>query len=569
MPPRGGTPAVSASGGWPPAWSRGTGREVVASRAAVATTDGYASEVGLRVLRRGGNAVDAAVASAFALAVVNPEAGNLGGGGFLVVRRPAGCLLALDFRSQAPGAADRAMYTRPGVDRSEASLLGHLSVAVPGSVGGLWEAHRKLGSMAWSELVEPAARLARGFRVGERFARSFPERVVEGLRRFSHSASVFLPEESGGRPAPPRPGRLFCQPELAGTLERIRDRGADGFYRGETARCVVDEMRSGGGIITHADLESYRSVWREPVCTHYAGHGVVSMPPSSSGGIALALSFQIAAALGLAGEEWHGAGHIHLLAETWRRAYADRNHHLGDPGFVEVPADGLVDPGYARDRARTISRGAATPSAEVGPGSPAATGGRHTTHLSVIDPAGGAASLTTTLNTWYGSKLVVPGAGFLLNNEMDDFTIEPGTPNAFGLVQGEANAIAPGKRMLSMMTPTVVLNPSGGLQMVVGTPGGATIVTTVFQIISNMLDHGMTLAEAVFAPRVHHQHLPDRIAYEPGGLGRRAREALCALGHRLHEEEESWGDVQAIAVLRDGSLRAVSDPRRGGTALGF
>lgn len=559
---------MSASGGWPPGWSRGTGREVVAARAAVATTDGYASEVGLRVLRRGGNAVDAAVASAFALAVVNPEAGNLGGGGFLVVRRPAGSLLALDFRSQAPGAADRAMYTRPGVDRSEASLLGHLSVAVPGSVGGLWEAHRKLGSMAWSELVEPAVRLARGFRVGERFARSFPERIVEGLRRFSHSASVFLPEESGGRPAPPPLGRLFCQPELARTLERIRDRGADGFYRGETARCVVEEMRSGGGIITHADLESYRSVWREPVCTHYAGHGVVSMPPPSSGGIALTLSFQIAAALGLAGEEWHGAGHIHLLAETWRRAYADRNHHLGDPGFVEVPADGLVDPGYARDRARTISREAATPSAEVGPGNPAETGGRHTTHLSVIDPAGGAASLTTTLNTWYGSKLVVPGAGFLLNNEMDDFTVEPGTPNAFGLVQGEANAIAPGKRMLSMMTPTIVLSPSGGLQMVVGTPGGATIVTTVFQVISNVLDHGMTLAEAVFAPRVHHQHLPDRIAYEPGGLGHRVREALCALGHRLHEEE-SWGDVQAIAVVRDGSLRAVSDPRRGGTALGF
>ena len=560
---------MSASGRWPPGWSSGTGREVAAARAAVATTDRYASEVGLRVLRRGGNAVDAAVASAFALAVVNPEAGNLGGGGFLVVRRPAGSLLALDFRSQAPGAADRTMYTRPGVDRSEASLLGHLSAAVPGSVAGFWEAHRKLGSMAWSELVEPAVRLARGFRVGKRFARSFPERIVEGLRRFPHSASVFLPEESGGRPAPPRLGRLFCQPELARTLERIRDRGADGFYRGETARCIVEEMRSGGGIITRADLESYRTAWREPVCSPYAGHDIVSMPPSSSGGIALALSFRIAAALGLAGEEWHGAGHIHLLAETWRRAYADRNHHLGDPAFVEVPADGLVDSGYARDRARTISREAATPSAEVGPGDPAATGGRHTTHLSVIDPGGGAASLTTTLNTWYGSKLAVPGAGFLLNNEMDDFTVEPGTPNAFGLVQGQANAIASGKRMLSMMTPTIVLNPSGGLQMVVGTPGGATIMTTVFQIISNVLDYGMPLAEAVLAPRVHHQHFPDRIAYEPGGLRRRAREALCALGHRLHEEAEPWGDVQAIAVVRDGSLRAVSDPRRGGTALGF
>ena len=560
---------MSPPGGWPPRWSSGAGRDVVAARAAVATTDRYASEVGLRVLRSGGNAVDAAVASALALAVVNPEAGNIGGGGFLVVRRPTGRLLALDFRSRAPAAADRTMYTRPGVDRSEASVVGHLSAAVPGSVSGLWEAHRKLGSIPWSELVEPAVSLARGFRVRKRFARSFSAGIVEGLRRFPHSASVFLPGRSGGRPAPPRRGRLFCQPELAGTLERIRDRGADGFYRGETARCIVDEMRTGGGIITAADLEAYTSVWREPVCSRYAGHGIVSMPPSSSGGVALALSFRIAELLGLAGEEWHRAGHIHLLAETWRRAYADRNHHLGDPEFVKVPAHGLVDPGYARGRARTISREAATPSVEVGPGTPAETGGRHTTHLSVVDPAGGAASLTTTLNTWYGSKLTVQRAGFLLNNEMDDFTVEPGTPNAFGLVQGEANAIAPGKRMLSMMTPTIVLNPSAGLRMVVGTPGGATIVTTVFQIISNMLDQGMTLADAVLAPRVHHQHLPDRIAYEPGGLHRPVREALRSLGHRLHEEEEPWGDVQAIAVARDGSLRAVSDPRRGGTALGF
>ena len=554
---------------WPPTWSYASGQEVVASRAAVVTTDRYASEVGIRVLRCGGNAVDAAVAAAFALSVVNPEAGNLGGGGFLVVRTPTGALLSLDFRSQAPAAAHRAMYTKAGLDRAEASVLGHLSVAVPGSVAGLYEAHRKVGSLPWSELVEPAVSLAQGFRVEERFLRSFPPHIVEGLRRFPPTASIFLPERSESGPAPPRLGQRFHQFELARTLERIRDRGAGGFYQGETAERIVEEMRSGGGVITHEDLESYASVWREPICSWYGGHAVVSMPPPSSGGVTLALAFHIAYTLELSEAAWHGTGHIHRLAETWRRAYADRNHHLGDPDFVEVPVRRLIDPKYGRERARTISREAATPSSEVGPGNPVGPSGRHTTHLSIVDPMGGAASLTTTLNTWYGSKLAVPGAGFLLNNEMDDFTVEPGVPNAFDLIQGEANAIEPGKRMLSMMTPTIVLASPGELHMVVGTPGGATIVTTVFQVISNVLDHGMTLADAVSAPRVHHQHLPDRIACEPGGLNRSVSEALRDLGHRLRVEDEPWGDVQAIQVASDSSLCAVSDPRRGGVALGF
>ncbi len=521
------------------------------------------------MLRSGGSAVDAAVAAAFALAVVNPEAGNLGGGGFLVVRSPEGALLALDFRSKAPGAAHRGMFIRPDVDRAEASVLGHLSAAVPGTVAGLYEAHRRVGRRPWSELVEPAVSLARGFRVEERLVRSFPSHIVEGLRRFPDSARIFLPDRSESGPAPPRLGHRFRQPELARTLERIRDQGADGFYRGETAALVVEEMRSGGGIITHEDLESYTSVWREPVRSWYGGHAIVSMPPSSSGGIALALAFHVADTLELSEAAWHGAGHIHRLAETWRRAYADRNYHLGDPDFVQMPVGRLIDPEYGRERARTISSEAATPSSEVGPGDPSGPRGRHTTHLSIVDAMGGAASLTTTLNTWYGSKLAVPGAGFLLNNEMDDFAVEPGVPNAFDLVQGEANAIEPRKRMLSMMTPTIVLTSCGDLHMVVGTPGGATIVTTVFQVISNVLDHGMTLAEAVSAPRVHHQHLPDRITCEPGGLERDVIEVLRGLGHGLRVEEEPWGDVQAIQVVPDGSLRAVSDPRRGGVALGF
>ena len=546
--------------GWP---YPGTGAPVGGRRAAVSTTDAYASQVGLDVLRAGGNAVDAAVATSFALAVVNPEAGNIGGGGFMVVRMADGTTAALDYREKAPALARRNMYLDAEGNLTDRSVVGHLAAGVPGTVMGLWEAHQRFGTLPWADLVQPAVDLALGFEVRERQARSF-EWGREALALFPQTAAVFLP---GGRP--PREGEVFRQPDLARTLARIRDRGTDGFYRGETAIFIVAEMIQGGGIMTHTDLEQYRAVWREPVVFDYRDHTLISMPPSSSGGATMAEMANILERHDLASEGWNESGTVHLLAEAWRRAYADRNHYLGDPDFVEMPLDRLVSEAYAANRAADISLGRATPSSQVGPGLDPVDRGSNTTHFSIVDPGGNAVAVTTTINSWFGNKVVVRNAGFLLNNEMDDFAAKPGAPNQFGLVQGEANAIEPGKRMLSAMTPTIVLDPRGELFMVTGTPGGSTIITTTFQTIMNVIDHGMNVLQAVHAPRVHHQHLPDQIYYEPGGLTPEVVAALEAMGHTLVERTEMSGDVQAILVAPDGSLTAWSDPRRGGTALAW
>jgi gamma-glutamyltranspeptidase/glutathione hydrolase len=560
---------------WPDRWPFSPGAPAVEARQhLVATTDRLASQVGLAVLEEGGNAVDAAVAISFALAVVNPEAGNVGGSGFMLVRAPDGGVAALDYRACAPRAATREMFvdaagariaTSPPMPSAPTrSEFGHLAVAVPGSVRGLWDAHARFGSLPWERLVEPAVHLARGgFVVEPRLTRSYEPHIIADLSSFPATAAIFLP---GG--AVPREGEVFRQPDLARTLERILDEGAEGFYRGETADLLVEEMRRGGGILTHEDLASYAAAWREPVRFRYRDRTVLSMPPSSSGGVTLALTAHILSVRRLGAEPWHGAKHVHLLAEAWRRAYADRNHHLADPDRVPVPTSALTSPAYGARRSADISLEKASRSADIGPGV-AAFEGTHTTHVSVVDSRGGAVSLTTTLNTWYGSKVVAAGTGVLLNNEMDDFTARPGEPNFFGLVQGEANQVAPGKRMLSAMTPTLVLDPAGRLSLVVGTPGGATIMTTIFQVISNLLDYGMTLADAVAAPRVHHQHLPDRIQAEPGGLPPEVVAELRSMGHAVVEGPEHTGDVQAIEVGDDGTLRGVADPRRGGVALGL
>jgi gamma-glutamyltranspeptidase/glutathione hydrolase len=529
----------------------------------VATTDRYASGVGLDVLERGGNAVDAAVAVAFALAVVNPEAGNLGGGGFMLLRTADASAFALDYRSCAPGRATRDMFLDAHGNLDERSVIGHLAAGVPGSVRGMWEAHGRFGTLDWEELVEPALALARGFEVRNRFVRSFEPHIVTALARFPASAEIFLP---GG--VPPRIGDTFYQADLARTLERIRDRGSDGFYQGDTAEMIVTEMKRGGGIMDREDLAGYRAVWRDPVRFPYRGHTVLSMPPSSSGGTTLALAGGILDTFSVTDLQWHGSAHIHVLAEAWKRAFADRNHYLADPDFSPVPMDILTSPKYGAARARSIASDAATRASEVEPGVESFRESAHTTHFSVVDAYGNAASVTTTLNTWYGSKVVVPGSGVLLNNEMDDFSAKPGSPNFFGLVQGEANAIEPGKRSLSAMTPTIVLDGRGDLLMVVGAPGGATIITTVFQIISNVVDHGMSLSQAVVAPRVHHQHVPDEIRHEPGGLPAEVAEALRGLGHSVVEHDELFADAQAILVQENGTLHGVSDPRRGGVALG-
>jgi len=543
---------------------------VTAENGMVSTTDAYATDVGVEVLRAGGNAVDAAVAVTFALAVVNTEAGNIGGGGFMVSRMADGTEVALDYREKAPLEGTRDMFLDEEGNLTDRSVVGHLASGVPGTVMGMWRAHERFGTLEWADLVQPAVDLAEGYVVRDRQATMF-RNSEEGIRRFETTAETFLMEDG----QIPQVGDTFRQPELASTLERIRDRGAAGFYEGETADLIVAEMERGGGIISHEDLRQYDVAWRDPVRFDYRDHTLISMPPASSGGATMAEFANILEGWELGGMEWHSADHVHLLAEAWKRAYADRNTYLADTDFVDVPLERMVSEEYAAQRRQGISLESATPSEEVegglgpepAPGS-APDEGRHTTHFSIVDAAGNAVSITTTINSWFGSKVTVEGAGFVLNNEMDDFSAKPGVPNQFGLVEGEANVVEPGKRMLSSMTPTVVLDPAGELFMVTGTPGGSTIITTTFQTIANVVDHGFDVVSTVHAPRVHHQHLPDQIFVEGGGLPPGVVRELESRGHTVTLREGMSGDVQAILVRDDGTLAAASDPRRGGTAAG-
>ena len=560
-----GTPTVAFPDGWPYSAQEGP---VLADQGMVVSTDAYASEVGATILRQGGNAVDAAIATSLALAVVNPEAGNIGGGGFMVLRLAEGTTASLDYRERAPSGASRDMFLNEAGELTEASTLGHLAVGVPGAVAGLWEAHQRFGSMGWAELVGPAVDLADGLVVRERQARQI-RMAEEDLRLFEATEAALLPN---GRP--PAVGDTLRQVELAATLGRIAEQGRDGFYLGATADLIVAEMERGGGIITHEDLAGMEAVWRDPVEISYRGHTLVSMPPTSSGGATLAAMTTILEGYDLGSMEYHGAEHVHLLAEAWKRAYADRNTYLADPDFVEIPLQRMISPEYGAERRASIQPDRATPSLEVGPGLGPADDGE-TTHLSVVDAQGNAVSITTTINSFFGSKVTVAGAGFILNNEMDDFSGRPGFPNQYGLVQGEANAIAPGKRMLSAMTPTIVVGKDGELLMVVGSPGGATIITNVFQQISNVVDFGMGIRRGLNAPRLHHQHLPDVVQYEPGSLRPDVVAALEAMGHEMEERIRTGdvypyiGDVQAILRRPDGTLAGASDHRRGGAAVGY
>lgn len=535
----------------------------------VSTTDRIASEVGAEVLRRGGNAVDAAVATHFALAVVNPEAGNIGGGGFMIVRLADGTTAALDFREKAPLAATRDMYLDSAGAVSERALVGHLAAGVPGSVAGMWEAHKRFGSLPWAELVQPAINFAEGIVLHARLAQSLRSNV-DDLRRFPATAAVFLVDSQ-----PPRVGDRLVQRDLAGTLRRIARDGKDGFYRGETAALVEADMRRGGGIMTREDLAAYAAVWRDPIMFEYREHTVISMPPPSSGGITLAQILNLLEEYDVAALGYLSRDHAHLWTEVSKLAFADRNEYLADPDFVPQPTRELISEEYALRRSAEIDAHRATPSARVLPGlgAFARTGrtarreGENTTHYSVVDRNRNAVAVTTTINSGYGNLVTVAGAGFLLNNEMDDFAALPGTANQFGLVQGEANAIEPGKRMLSAMTPTILLDPAGRVQLVTGSPGGPTIITTVAQIISNIVDFGMDVGSATAAPRLHHQHLPDTIYYERAGLRPETVTALRALGHAVHERSGYQGDTQSIVVLPDGRLAGVADPRRGGAAV--
>jgi gamma-glutamyltranspeptidase/glutathione hydrolase len=543
---------------FPPAWPyKADARGVEGARGMVASDATLGSKVGQQVLASGGNAVDAAVATAFALAVVYPSAGNLGGGGFLVAR-VGGQEYALDFREAAPARATRDAFVGADGKVTDAVRTGHRASGVPGSVAGLWEAHQKLGSKKkrWDELIAPAIKLAEeGFVVDEALHKVL-EALSKRLKKYPASAALFLP---GGEP--PAVGSTMKNPDLGRTLRRIAEKGPKGFYEGETAALVVKEMEAGGGFITAQDLLSYRAKWRAPLAFDYRGHRVVSMPPPSSGGVTLAMIAHVLEPYDLASLGWHSPRHVHLEIEAMRRAFAARNARLGDPDFVKNPLDELLSSAWATRQRAGIREGRATPSAEV-EGGPATGEGPNTTHFSVVDAEGNAAGLTTTLNWWFGSCVTVAGAGFLMNNEMDDFASKPGTANGFGLVQGEPNAIAPGKRMLSSMAPTIVVGPDKGVRLVTGAAGGPTIISTVFQIMSNVVDFGMAPAAAVNAPRLHHQHLPDEVLGEPNGLDEGTKRALEAMGHSF-KEREHIADAPSIGRPPGGVWVGAAEPRRG------
>jgi gamma-glutamyltranspeptidase / glutathione hydrolase len=551
-----GTPAPAA--GISTDW-RFTGNARVTEAPAAMVVSGHplASEIGRDILRAGGNAVDAAVAVGFALAVVHPEAGNIGGGGFMVIRTADGTVRSLDYRETAPARATRDMYLDANGEPTERSVTGHLAAGVPGAVAGLTAAHQQLGRLPFDSVIAPAIRLARdGFVVDDYRSESIRSDSAR-LSSFPASLATFLP---GGRP--PEPGSKLVQPELAITLEAIGKHGAAGFYQGIVADLLVGEMERGGGLISHADLAGYRAIWREPIVIRYRDHTIYSMPPASSGGVTMGEILNI-----MEGYDplppFGTPMLMHREAEAMRRAFTDRNRHLGDPDFVRNPLDRLLSKEYAAGlRGEIGERATPTPRFD-----PAAAGGSSTTHYSVVDAEGNAVSCTTTLNESYGSAVTVTGAGFLLNDEMDDFATAPGKPNMYGLVQGEANAIAPGKRMLSAMTPSIVLDPSGRLYMVVGTPGGPRIITMVYHVISNVIDHRMPLPEAVTAPRMHHQALPDSLQVEDDGFTKSTLDSLRSRGHSV-SSRGYWGDVEAI-IRTPAGWQGVSDPRRGGGGAGY
>ena len=521
-----------------------------------------ATKVGKDVLAAGGNAVDAAVATAFALAVVHPSAGNIGGGGFAIVRTAPGKAFAVDFREVAPAAATETMFLDDAGKPTLASLVGHRAVGVPGAVAGLWELHKKYGKKPWKELVAPSIKLARdGFSVDNVLAQSLGHaRNLEKLAKFASTEAIWMTNK-----LPKGAGAVVQIPDLARTLERIAEQGPAGFYKGETAAAIVAEMKAGGGIITAEDLASYKVVWREPLRFTYRGRSVIAMPLPSSGGIVLAMTAGMLRGIELGKIAWYGPDHVHRLVEVWKRAFAARNELLGDPAFVkDPPVAKLLSQAYTDKLAASI-RPTATPSKTVA----ALIEGDHTTNLCVVDGNGMAVALTTTLNSAFGSGVTVKGAGFLLNNEMDDFSAKPGSPNVYGLVQGAANKIEPGKRMLSSMSPTIVEDDKGQLVMLAGAGGGPRIITAVWQTISNVIDFGQRAELAVARQRVHHQHLPDLVRVEAEAIDKSTDEALRGMGQFLEwgNSPREFGAVTAI-VRTEGGWDGTADPRGGGAAMG-
>ncbi len=545
---------------------------VRARHAMVASTSEVASRAGAEVMKKGGNAVDAAVAVALALAVTWPSAGNLGGGGFMLIRKADGTVEAIDYRERGPLRASRDMYLDeqgnviPGL-----STEGYKAVGVPGTIAGLALAHKRHGKLKWEDVVEPARKLAaEGFVVNYHLARSLRlQSTQEKMKNFAESRRIFQRDGKFYEM-----GETFVQPELASVLARVKRDPRD-FYEGVTAKMIVDAMNANGGIVTAEDLKTYEPTIRTPLRTTYRGYEILTMPPPSSGGIALIEMLNMLESYDLKSMGWHSSQYVHTVIEVMRRAFADRAQYLGDTDFVKVPLSGLMSRAYADERRKTIDPNKASPSREAGAGNPMPYESPETTHFTIIDPDGNIVSNTYTLNDSYGAGVTVKGAGFLLNNEMDDFTSKIGVPNDYGLIQGEANAIAPKKRPLSSMTPTIVLK-DGKPAFAVGSPGGPTIINTVLQVILNVIDFDMDIQKAISAPRFHHQWMPDEIFWEEFDLQPDTRRALEAMGHKFRElpgmsrtTPGQIGDAEGVAIDASGMRMGGSDPRLAGVPVGW
>jgi gamma-glutamyltranspeptidase/glutathione hydrolase len=543
---------------------------VRAKHGMVASTNELASRVGVDIMKRGGNAVDAAIAVAFALAVTHPAAGNLSGGGFMMIRLKDGRTTAIDYRELAPANAHRDVYLNKNgelIEGEGGSLVGYRAAGVPGTVRGMELALKKYGSgkLNWAQLVEPARRLAvNGFSVSYSLARSL-EANREYLSKYAETKRIYL---KGGSFY--KEGEVFRQPELAATFARLQRLGPNEFYEGETARLIVADMKRNNGLMTMDDLRGYVAKERAPLRGNYRGHEIISMPPPSSGGAVLLEMLNILEGFDLQKLEASSSERYHLMAEAMRRAFADRAEYMGDSDFVKVPVAGLIDKSYATTLRATINTDRASTSAEVRAGRPAGYESDETTHFTVVDAEGNAVANTYTLNNSYGSAAVAKGTGMLLNDEMDDFAAKPGTPNMYGLIQGERNAVAPKKRPLSAMTPTIVLRKDGSLWFTVGSPGGPTIINTVLCIITNVIDYEMNIQQAIDAPRIHHQWLPDELVGEPFGLSGDTQRALTSRGHTLAKLRH-LGDAEGIMIEEKTGVRlGATDPRRSdGQAVGY